>query len=509
MRYSGRRIAAFRAPFLPLSPYLKPRFLFFVLAVAAACAPASAALSPAGSFVAIDRPDDDGTALLVTWSVPDNETKDAKYAVEVAASEADLEARRFKTVTVVASPKSLGAAKPEYFGHGARTKKTRFAEVFPAALFPPPEAPTLTPERLREFAADKVLTGAELDRALAIQAVAAPDNALTPRQMADREWFARLQDYLKIKDGERTDALKTEINRATYYFRLAVVEGDARTYVERDGRPVVVSARATANLFKRVKVNNLVFSLAFSAVVVAFIHVAKRRPGLFIRRIAGLDAINEAIGRATEMDRPVYFVHGLGGIGDLSTMASINILSEVARRTAEHDTRIRVMNNDALVTAVSQEVVQQSCTAAGRPDAYNADDVSLVASDQFSYVAAVSGNMVREQPGAIFMMGPFFAESLLLAETGASTGAIQVAGTDSYTQLPFFVTTCDYTLIGEELYAASAYLSRDPRLLGSLRGQDVGKAFLMIAIVGVTVVVTAAVFVGADFTWLSNLFEAL
>ena len=60
-------------------------------------------------------------------------------------------------------------------------------------------------------------------------------------------------------------------------------------------------------------------------------------------------------------------------------------------------------------------------------------------------------------------------------ETGASTGAIQIAGTDSDHQLPFFVTTCDYTLIGEELYAASAYLSREPVQVGTLLGQDVGK----------------------------------
>jgi hypothetical protein len=70
-----------------------------------------------------------------------------------------------------------------------------------------------------------------------------------------------------------------------------------------------------------------------------------------------------------------------------------------------------------------------------------------------------------------------------LAETGATTGAIQIAGTDAFTQLPFFVTTCDYTLMGEELYAASAYLSREPKLLGSLKGQDVGKAILIVVIV--------------------------
>jgi hypothetical protein len=194
-------------------------------------------------------------------------------------------------------------------------------------------------------------------------------------------------------------------------------------------------------------------------------------------------------------------------MGDLATIASVNILARVARKTAEHDTRIRVMNNDPIVTVVSQEVVQQAYTMAGRPDAYNPDDVALVASEQFSYVAAVSGAMVREQPGAIFLLGSFFAESLLLAETGASTGAIQIAGTDQYTQLPFFITTCDYTLIGEELYAASAYLSREPRQLGSLRGQDVGKAFLMVAIVVIVVVMTAAVAWKLDFSWLRDLFQ--
>ncbi len=80
-------------------------------------------------------------------------------------------------------------------------------------------------------------------------------------------------------------------------------------------------------------------------------------------------------------------------------------------------------------------------------------------------------------------MGYFYAESLILAETGAATGAIQIAATDSYTQFPFFITTCDYTLIGEELYAASAYLSREPLLLGSLRAQDIAKGIIITALV--------------------------
>jgi hypothetical protein len=90
--------------------------------------------------------------------------------------------------------------------------------------------------------------------------------------------------------------------------------------------------------------------------------------------------------------------------------------------------------------------------------------------------------MLREKPAACFYQGKFYAESLILAETGNSIGAIQIAGTASPSQLPFFITACDYTLIGEEFFAASAYLSGDRRLIGSIRGQDMGKIIFMAAI---------------------------
>jgi len=46
--------------------------------------------------------------------------------------------------------------------------------------------------------------------------------------------------------------------------------------------------------------------------------------------------------------------------------------------------------------------------------------------------------------------------------------------------LPFFIVACDYTLIGEELYAASAYLGKEPVLLGSLKAQDYAKAAILV-----------------------------
>ncbi|MBM4050793.1 MAG: hypothetical protein FJ279_37330 [Planctomycetes bacterium] len=281
------------------------------------------------------------------------------------------------------------------------------------------------------------------------------------------------------------------------FFRLALVRGE-----ERVDAPVVARAEPKPNWVNWAKTNNFIIVIVFCAIVLAFIARAKRRPDMFLRKIAGLEALDDALGRATEMGRPVLFVHGLGGLGSIATVASINILGRIGRRVAEFDTTLKVVNNDPMVLSVSQEVVKQAYIEAGRPDSYNEDNIFLAATEQFPYVAAVGGIMVRERPAANVFMGVFFAESLLLAETGASTGAIQLAGTDSYTQLPFFITTCDYTLIGEELYAASAYLSREPLLLGTLRGQDVGKAFLILLLVLGTLLATLG------YPQLAQLFKA-
>lgn len=244
--------------------------------------------------------------------------------------------------------------------------------------------------------------------------------------------------------------------------------------------------------------------------VVTFILLARAGRPLYIRKIAGLEAVEEAVGRATEMGRSCLFVPGIQDMNEIQTIAGLTILSRVAQRAAEYDATVEVPTSRALVMTAARETVQAAFLAAGRPDAYNEDRIYYVTDEQFGYVAYLTGHMVREKPAACFYMGAFFAESLMLAETGNAVGAIQVAGTAMPSQLPFFVAACDYTLIGEEFFAASAYLSGDPDQLGSLKGQDVGKL-----IVGGLLVVGCGMFtLGAlgdvqQFQTLSSVFAPL
>jgi hypothetical protein len=242
----------------------------------------------------------------------------------------------------------------------------------------------------------------------------------------------------------------------------------------------------------------LIILVVLCGSIVTFIGIARSGRALYVRKIAGLDAVDEAVGRATEMGRPVLFVPGIQDVNDIQTIAGLTILARVARTSAEYDAKIEVPTARSLVMTAARETVEGAFLAAGRPDAYNRDAIYYVSNEQFGYVAYLSGMMVREEPAACFYMGAFFAESLILAETGNSIGAIQIAGTAQPAQLPFFVAACDYTLIGEEFFAASAYLSGSAEELGSLKGQDVGKIIVGAGIIIGVTLMTMAVF-GVDW----------
>ena len=226
--------------------------------------------------------------------------------------------------------------------------------------------------------------------------------------------------------------------------------------------------------------------VAFTTVLIVFIlgniARAKRNQNLYIRRIAGLNAIDEAIGRATEMGRPVLMVPGLGQLNAIS-MQAINIFAYITTTAARFANPIRLCCGDAAVYTLAQEVIRDIYQSEGMPEQFHPDSVQFVSDRQFAFAAGVSGIILREQTAATFFMGEFFAESLIFAETANSIGAIQVASSTQNTQTPFFIAACDYVLIGDEFYAASAYLTREPVLVGSLIGQDWCKILVATAIV--------------------------
>lgn len=226
--------------------------------------------------------------------------------------------------------------------------------------------------------------------------------------------------------------------------------------------------------------------VAVTLLLVAFILLniqrAKGKKGLFIRRIAGLNALDDAIGRATEMGRPVLMVPGIGGLNAVSVQA-LSVFAHVTKAAAQFSTPIRLCCGDAAVYTVAQELIRDVYQGQGMGDRFDANSVQFVSDRQFAFAAGVSGIIHREKVAAAFLLGEFYAESLIFAETCNAVGAIQVAGSTQNTQTPFFIAACDYVLIGDEFYAASAYLRRIPELVGSLVGQDWAKILIACTVV--------------------------
>lgn len=305
------------------------------------------------------------------------------------------------------------------------------------------------------------------------------DKYIVLRRTTEDTVFTEIASFIpgntSFEDEQVVDGVK-------YIYTVAAVK-DGKKFLSEPSAP----AQSFPQFFHLGRINILISIIIFGLFLAYFIIQARRGKELFVRKIPGLDAVEEAVGRATEMGKPILYIPGLGDIDYTATIASMNILGEVAKKIARYDTPLIVTNRWSITYTVSKEVVKEAFVAEGRPDRFKEDYVRYLTEAQFGFAAAVNGIMLREKPATNFFIGRFWAESLIIAETGTQTGAIQIAGTDSVLQLPFFVAACDYTLIGEELYAASAYLSREPILMSSLKAQDYGKLVVLTLIMLLTI----------------------
>ena len=194
----------------------------------------------------------------------------------------------------------------------------------------------------------------------------------------------------------------------------------------------------------------VMFALLLTIIMVMLNEVKEARvsaDSIFLRTIPGLKAVEEAVGRSTEMGRPILYVPGIMDMNEVETVAGVIILGHVAQMTAQYETSLDVPVARSIVMQAARESCKEAYLTQGRPEMFNEDMVHYVTDDQFAYAAGVNGIMQRDKPAACMYMGKFYAESLLFAETGNSIGAIQIAGTASQAQIPFFVTACDYLLL--------------------------------------------------------------
>jgi len=233
----------------------------------------------------------------------------------------------------------------------------------------------------------------------------------------------------------------------------------------------------------------LILALAF-VLFYLFMYLAKTGYEISARTFPAVTALPEAVGRAAEMGKPVYYTTGLG-MGTLNnplqgpqTLAGISILGHVTRLCVRAGVNIAYFTPIADSLPVVEETMRTAYLAEGKPEEFDPNMI-FFQEGQSPYLTASLGYLQREKPASTILLGGFYYESVVLGEAGNTIGAMQIGGSANTHQLPFLVATCDYTLIMEELYAASAEIAGDPDVLGTLKGEDILKAIIMvITIVG-------------------------
>ena len=243
----------------------------------------------------------------------------------------------------------------------------------------------------------------------------------------------------------------------------------------------------------------------FVAGLLTYLFLARRGRPIFMRRIAGLDKIDEAVGRAVEMGHPVFFVPGIGGLADPGTLTAFGLLERTATLCSRYGIRLCVATALPEMVPILVSIVREAYRAQGKAEEFIEEDIRFLPGWQFYFAVQAMGWMRREKIAASLLFGAFFAEALMLSETAQQLGAIQIAGTQQPMQIPFLIATCDYVLIVEEYLAAHAYIMREPVHVASIRTQDLVKGGLMVlAVVGV---VSATLFASKVVS--SNFLEGL
>jgi hypothetical protein len=250
--------------------------------------------------------------------------------------------------------------------------------------------------------------------------------------------------------------------------------------------------------------NRLVPLIAFIlAWVATYIAIQRGKEGkITIRRIPGLDAIEEVVGRAVEMGRPIFDIIGMGTFTDIyatQTIAGLSILSYVSTLSARLGAELVAPQASVDVMPVAAEIVRESYRIEDKLDELDIDEqLPYLSGTQFAWASGIIGMASRMRPAGNIMIGPFWAESMMFAETFDRVGAMQVGGTARMYQIPFFAALCDYVLIGEEIFAAGAYVSGDPQQIGSIAAQDWYKLTAMVLGILGALLATAGVTIIGD-----------
>lgn len=241
-------------------------------------------------------------------------------------------------------------------------------------------------------------------------------------------------------------------------------------------------------LFETGKVFQLMTLLGLIAVIYYYFTQADKGKSYFVRRIAGVDIIDEALERATELGRPVHF-----SVGDLAELSGSNVpqviagfecLEHIAAHCAKLKQKLIVSlcgrsGGGGELVPITNELVRNVYKMNGALDDFKiGDTVRYVGGESAVYHSAMQRIFVEEHVATNILIGPWAGSIHASTALGNAMGVYQVTGTALLWDMPEQICLVDYFIIGEEIFAAGAVLSGDRNAAASLQVHDLVKYYI-------------------------------
>ena len=211
-----------------------------------------------------------------------------------------------------------------------------------------------------------------------------------------------------------------------------------------------------------------------------------------VRRISALDDIDSSVDKCVELGKPAFCsIGGMGQRGNVGMQmaAALNILPYIVRRCANRGARLIVLNYCGDVVPLIRNIVAEGAKDEGKDENSYLKDVRFGTSDGNTSTQIGQQIIQAEDVRLVIAIGGLFSETIPYASANKERGAISIQGTAQTTALYQVAILSDYWFIGDQLYTASALLSRDPEQISTLRVADLGKiaaiAFYIIAIIAI------------------------
>lgn len=224
-----------------------------------------------------------------------------------------------------------------------------------------------------------------------------------------------------------------------------------------------------------------------------FVRRAHKATEFPFRPIAAFQAMQGLLGRTAESGRKVHLSLGSSGLGDEQTAAAsagLTVLRAFADQGAAFGYSPVVTVADPILMLVAQDILYRAYQRSGLAASYRSTDVRLIAPDPAAYAVGAQEEIDQQQVAANVMVGHFGDEYLLLGEAAAQREITQMVGSNTVEVQPLMMATSDRALMGEEMFAAGAYLTRRPEHVASLHVQDVLRVLLVAAIVAAVAIKT-------------------